>query len=322
MKKVIILLFLISFIESTALGQRIRRKRPISSGETEGYVSAGIQLNALNYLGDIPASFLFTRPGIGAFISRKVSPRLHARLSVAYGRIEGDDFSSSETTLSYARNLHFRNDILELGFTATWDLLPSYGKHYKRAPFTPYLMAGVALMHHNPQAKAPAEFGGDWVDLQPLGTEGQGRPTYGDPYSKIQIVFPVGAGIRWSVNERLDIGIESGIRFTLFDYLDDVAGEYANPDDLANPLAAALSNRSVETTAARTGEERDFSVAAENLGINQFTGFDGQTYRTLGTFVRGENTRGGAAGKNDFYIVTSFHISYIINVGLKCPKFR
>ncbi|NJO03341.1 MAG: hypothetical protein HC880_18125 [Bacteroidia bacterium] len=174
-----------------ALAQRLKKTKPLRSGETEGYVSAGFQLNALNYFGDVPADFRFTRPGIGAYLSRKLGPRIHANLTLSWGRLEGDDFSTDETSLTYARNLHFRNDILEIVTTASYDLIASYGKHQRRAPFYPHIsFLGVGLIHHNPRARTPLDQGNDWIDLQPLATEGQGRPGYAKPYSKIQLVLP------------------------------------------------------------------------------------------------------------------------------------
>ena len=50
-----------------------------------------------------------------------------------------------------------------------------------RVKWTPYVYAGIAGFLHNPQAIAPAKDlqgnalaeAGKWVDLRPLGTEGQ-----------------------------------------------------------------------------------------------------------------------------------------------------
>ncbi|MDX2301602.1 MAG: DUF6089 family protein [Microscillaceae bacterium] len=296
------------------------RSSSFPSRETEGYVSAGFQLNAMNYFGDIPSGVSFTRPGAGVFVMRKISPRSHLRLSLNWGRLEGDDFSSAENSGTYARNLHFRNDIVELTLVNTWDLIGSYGKYRKRVPFTPFLFFGFGLIHHNPQAKIILNQSTEWVDLQPLGTEGQGRPGYDAPYSKIQLVLPLGVGFKWSVNERLDIAIESGIRFTFFDHLDDVSGEYPNLDDLGNPLAASLSNRTLESVSARTNSTRNLEQAIAQFGVDAYIGFDGIRYETLGSFRRGESTRGNPSS-HDLYFTTGIHFSYIINVGLKCPQF-
>ncbi len=324
MKKYGLFIFIFSyfFLNTWALqAQRLRKTRALRSrSATEGYVSVGFQLNAMNYVGDIPSDITFTRPGLSIFLERKLGPRTQARLSYTWGRILGDDFSASEESGTYARNLHFRNDIQELALLLTYDLVPSFGKYGRRALFTPYFIGGIALFHHNPQAKIPVEQGNDWVSLQPLGTEGQGRPGYDDPYGKIQFAVPLGLGFRFALTERLDFGIESAVRFTFFDYLDDVSNEYPELDELGNPLVAALANRTLEEVAARAGEPRDLEAAIARFGQETYVGFDGQTYRTLGSFRRGQSTRGNPNTK-DIYIVTGFHLKYIINVGLKCPDF-
>ncbi len=302
--------------------QRMRPSKPMKPSNTEGYVSAGIQVNAMNYTGDIPAGPNYTRPGIGAFISRKISPKLHIQLGAAWGRLEADDAGTAPSNDTYARNLHFRNDLKEISLLAQWDVIGSYGKHFRRKGVSPYLYAGIALFHHNPQAKIPTAEGDAWVNLQPLGTEGQGRPGYAQMYSNIQIAVPVGFGFKFKLDQRWDMGIETGVRFTFFDYLDDVSGDYPDMADLGNPLAVAMSNRSLEPAAALSGELRDLDAIAARFGATEnYTGFDGRTYRTVPSFRRGQSTRGNVNSK-DMYFVTGVRLSYIINVGLKCPQFR
>ncbi|MEO1652859.1 MAG: DUF6089 family protein [Bacteroidota bacterium] len=321
-RKIILLVFLLSFFGQWSLfGQRLRKGRALRPKETEGYVSAGLQLGAANYFGDIPSGIQATRPSAGIFISRKLGPRSHARLGLSWLRLEADDFFSEETSGTYARNLHFRNDIIELSLVNTLDLIPSYGKHQRRALFTPYLYYGVAVIYQNPRARLPLNQGGDWIELQPLGTEGQGRPGYDDPYSKVQLAIPLGLGVKWAINERLNVGIESGIRFAFTDYLDDVSGEYPELDELGNPLAVALANRTLEEASALQNQNRALAAAIERFGIDSYVGFDGNTYQSLASFRRGESLRGNPNSR-DLYFVTSVHFSYIINVGLKCPQFK
>ena len=90
--------------------------------------------------------------------------------------------------------------------------------------------------------------------LRQLNTEGQGSSLYSDrqPYSSSAISIPFGAGVKYSINERINIGFEILHRFTNTDYLDDVRKTYvdlsvfpANPD--GSPSAAfLLHDRSYE----------------------------------------------------------------------------
>jgi hypothetical protein len=238
------------------------------------------------------------------------------------GRIEGDDAKAPINGDWYARNLHFRNDLKEVFVGFEYDFLASYGKHKKRKNFTPYFVAGVALLHHSPQAKTPLELGNQWIDLQGLGTEGQARIGYATPYSKIQFTIPIGLGLKLKINERTDFGFEIVPRFTFTDYLDDVSGAYPNMDDLGNPLAVAMSNRTLEKTAAFTKEARNLELMYSLYGSPiSYVGFDGNIYKTLPSFQNGQTMRGNPT-KKDMYLFTAFHLSYIVNVGLKCPQFR
>lgn len=305
--------------------QKLKRSKARRPSVTEGYVDFGASLGGANYFGDLPTDIALTRPSAGIFLARKLGPRTHARLSFTWAQILADDASAPPSEGVYARNLHFRNNIKELGLGLVFDLIPSYGKHFRRSGFTPFVSFGIALLHHNPQAKLPTElaqeYGDEWVELQPLGTEGQGRPGYDAPYNKIQWAIPLGIGFKFKINERWSFGVESSFRYTFNDYLDDVSGEYPEMATLGNPLAVAFSNRTLESTAAFSGTTRDLNPLIERFGVENYVGFDGQVYRTLGSFKRGESAR-GSRRYNDFYLITGFHLSYIINVGLKCPQSR
>ena len=67
-----------------------------------------------------------------------------------------------------------------------------------------------------------------WIDLQPLGTEGQGTTAYPDrkKYSRTQIAIPMGGGVKISLNDNLNIAFSFSARKTYTDYLDDVSTTY------------------------------------------------------------------------------------------------
>ncbi|MEO8734182.1 MAG: hypothetical protein ABI373_07615, partial [Flavobacteriales bacterium] len=59
-----------------------------------------------------------------------------------------------------------------------------------------YLFAGVGAFHFNPQA----QYKGNWVDLRPLGTEGQGLPGGPVEYSLTGVCIPMvlASARRWT----------------------------------------------------------------------------------------------------------------------------
>ena len=344
-----IMVFLLCLNTFEILGQNSRR---------EAYWTVGVQLNAFNYFGDIAplsSSFStdlsFTRPNFGIEVSKKLSSRLHLRGSFAYGRLRGDDFESADLTTErigrFGRNLHFRNDIFELAFTAHFELFPSRGRFYRRRYVSPYIFAGIAGFYHNPQAKVPLNFSGtgaspgEWVNLRPLSTEGQGLTrqfgddagtSYASQYSLFQPAIPAGLGVRVRLGDRIDLAFEIGFRFLFFDHIDDVGGNYPDIRDLESDLARALYERSAEPNAAVSGDARDLQALIEVVGaqtslygvINSDGGVDMEDVpgfsRLTSYGLRGEK-RGNTPSENDLYLVTGFHLSYILTTK-RFPRYR
>ncbi len=295
----------------------VAQRRPF--GETEGYMSFGIQLNAMNFKGDVYSDLSLTRPGVFLHATRKLGERVHARLSIGVGRIMGNDIKAEENSFKYARNLNFRNDLKEITLVGTYDIAGSPGRFFRRRGFTPYVLGGIGIVHHSPKGHAEATSAARWTDLQALGTEGQGRPGYDTPYSKVQVVVPLGVGLRWKLNRRWDFAIEASVRLSLTDYLDDVGGNFVDPSDLNSDLAKSFANRSFEAIGAINRTPRNVGQLREQYGSTTYTGFDGNAYENLNNLGVGDAR--GKKGK-DIYIVTGFHFTYIIDTGLSCPQLR
>ncbi|GHB53722.1 DUF6089 family protein [Persicitalea jodogahamensis] len=299
------------------------------------YSSVSVGIGTSSYYGDLApysrpfaSTFGMMRWSVTADYTRHFTPRFGARASFTWARISGDDFQmnkgSNGRALSFARNLHFRNDLKEFALTGIFKIIPDSRSYDRRPQFSPYIFAGIAAVAHNPMARVPDLDGNQWVKLQPLGTEGQGSPgDYAKPYSLVQLAIPVGFGLRYKINQRFDVSAELGFRFTSTDYLDDVSGNYPDPNVLKDDLSRAMSNRSAEPTAARKGGDRTAGLRnflAEQYGIND-AGIDpfvaiGQTdYASPGT------PRGNPARK-DSYMLGSIHLTYIIGSPIKCPPLK
>ena len=84
---------------------------------------------------------------------------------------------------------------------------------------------------------------GEWVDLQPLSTEGQGTTSFPDrkKYMLAQFAIPFGGGFKFSLNKVSNIILEYSIRKTFTDYLDDVSTTYPGE----NVLRPEFGNESV-----------------------------------------------------------------------------
>ena len=303
-------------------------------GKEKVYQTLGFSVNALNYYGDlaptpkkISTDISFTRPGFGISYSRRMGPRFTMQGQFMFATISGSDNESADKgdlsngAFRYKRNLSFRNQIKELSVVAIFDLFENQATYMSRAKWTPYVYFGLAGFLHNPQAKAPATDlqgnalaeNGKWVDLRPLGTEGQYSkldPTdvnYGiKPYSLLQVSVPFGVGARFRLNEVWDLSADIGLRYTFTDYLDDVSGNYVSLTKLNSPLAQAMSYRTSELGPPPNPTPSGIP------GVNVEAGYGTE---------HPDNKRGGK-NQNDLYMVTCIKISYIISPSFHKAKFR
>lgn len=197
------------------------------------------------YIGDLNPyqHFQNTQLSGGLLYRYTINSRIELRANILYGQVGAND-ADSKIDLHRDRNLSFQSDI--------WELAGGIEFHYfnyqignEKYFFTPYMFIEMGVFRMNPMT----EFNGDMVELQPLGTEGQGSSLSDkDPYSLTQIVIPFGVGIKLNINRRVAIGLEYGMRKTFTDYLDDVGGNYVNQEVLIQEngnIAARLADRSL-----------------------------------------------------------------------------
>lgn len=306
-------------------------------GKQKAYSAVGLQVNALNYYGDLaprPSHFStdisFTRPGFGLSFMHRFGPRYTVLATGMFGTLKGADAQSADKddlsngVYRYKRNLSFRNQIKELSVVAVLDLFKNEGNYIARVKWTPYAFVGISVFMHNPQAQAPATGlngnalpeAGQWVDLRPLGTEGQFSTLQSTdansgikPYNLTQFAVPFGLGARLKLNEVMDLWADIGFRYTFTDYLDDVSSNYVDLGALNTDLARAMSYRTNELNLSSS--------------TRTYVGRDGQTYRVETGYgeENPDNMRGSKKDK-DTYMVTSIRLTYIIGATFHKAKFR
>lgn len=209
------------------------------------------------------------RPSIGAFFRYNMGGNFAFRLEMTYLNLAGDDkstgngsfsatqFSDKDGWFRYYRNLHFQSHCFEM--TNSVEITPYNFKIHrvkthgnaKHHVIAPYGVLGVGFLVFNPQAN----YNGQWVDLEPLRTEGQGLVEGRNSYSLTQFILPLGFGLRWEYNHSFVFSLEVNHRFTFTDYLDDVSTDYVHPDVFESnfyPQKAALA-----TALARRSQEQD-----------------------------------------------------------------
>lgn len=201
----------------------------------------------------------------------------------------------------YTRNLSFRSPIYEISLTAEFhpiDFFHNFNPELYPPAFSPYIIGGIGFFHFNPQAR----LNNDWIDLQPLHTEGEGFAEYPGrkEYKLNQINIPLGVGISYELSPKFNIRLEYIDRHLFTDYLDDVHDKYINPALFSKYLsgtrlteALILNNRGrtdalpTETT-ARPGGRRGNPLNNDSyFTINFKVGF-----------VFGRNKTSSSSGKD------------------------
>lgn len=237
MKKLLIILISVCCISSLN-AQKL-------ANEIGGWIGGSYYLGELNPYKQYNQTHL-----AGGLLYRKnINKRIALRLHVSYGMVTGAD-SMSTVAADKNRNLSFRSRIFEMGPIIEINFFEyeagrKIGRNYYKNIISPYYFIGLNYFKMNPQAV----FQDDFIDLQTLGTEGQGSALNDrKKYSLNQISIPMGFGLKMSVTPRMNISFEYGIRKTFTDYLDDVSGEYVDPVALAQlngPLAAHYADQSL-----------------------------------------------------------------------------
>ena len=237
------------------------------------YWEGGVTIAPSNFLGDLGGNpgkgstflkdnnFSQTRFFIGGFVAVHPSELLGARFSLSYGRLSGDDaVIKGKGGLEEARrlrNLNFKTSVVEALLmaeiypTVLLEADPTDVYHKVR----PYGVAGIGAFRFNPKGQDPGT--GQWVDLQPLRTEGQGMAEYPDrkPYKLTQLNIPLGVGIKYYVSDNFALSFEIIHRKTMTDYVDDVSTQYIDANLFYNYLPAAqaaIADRTYNKSPLRT----------------------------------------------------------------------
>ena len=216
----------------------------------------GIRGNGRPFLKDL--TFGNNRLNGSIYLSALYKYAVGVRLEGTFGTIKAYDSISLKSVSEgrYERNISFKSNISEISLVAEFHPLFIFINWLNRdnepPRLSPYLAAGVGFFSFNPQAK----LNNNWIDLQPLSTEGQGFAEYPNRkvYKLKQLSFPVGVGFKYELSPAINLRFEIIDRITTTDYLDDLSTRYVNPNlfskyftgtQLAN--AQALNDRRSKT---------------------------------------------------------------------------
>ncbi len=231
-----------------------------------------VALGATNFLGELGGAnrvgthafrdleFSLTRPAAAIGYRYKLSPTFAIHTKGSFGIVTGDDKLTQEPYRNN-RNLSFKSNIYELSTNLELSFLQEQVGHRYRLrgvrgirniEISAYGFLGVGVFHFNPKAKLD----GNWYELQPLGTEGQGAVPTRKKYKRTQLCVPLGLGVKYAIDRQWSVGLEIGLRYTFTDYIDDVSKSYYYPrGGASDEVVIQLADRSLDDK-DHVGEQR------------------------------------------------------------------
>lgn len=258
-----------------------------ANAQTYEYVQKGefgITAGLAHYFGDINtrAGINRPKPAVGAFFRKAFGNYVGLRISAHFLQLGYSD-TYSKNDFQKTRNLSFNTNVWELALQGDFNFFKFVpGDPYHS--FTPYITLGVGAFTFDPYAylNGKKEF------LRPLGTEGQligynGRK----PYNTLAISIPLGVGIKYNINDRMNFSIEVAHRFTTTDYLDDVSTTYIGAGRFTALSSAALL------------QDRSYEIDPDNI-------------------IGVEGRQRGWSKQRDQYIIAEIGLTYNIS-RYKCP---
>jgi hypothetical protein len=243
----------------------------------------GITAGLAHYFGDLNNRNQINRPKIalGAFVRKQFGNYTSVRLSAHYALLGYSDIYS-DNQYQIRRNLSFNTNIFEIALQGDFNFfkfIPTDPAH----SFTPYATLGIGFFSYDPYAF----YGNEKVYLRPLNTEGEGFYKGRKSYGSMAMCFPIGFGLKYAINDKVNLSFEVTHRFTTTDYIDDVSTTYIGVDKFPSPnggksIAAIMQDRSVEvgTPIGIEGRQRGFSKQKDQYIMAEFgVSFNITSYR-------------------------------------------
>lgn len=158
-------------------------------------------VGVVSYLGDFNGSPLSNAQPLGTVVLRRIfNPYMGLRLAATYGKLKGSSADVSTYYPDYQQATYdFNNTLADLSLTYEYNFWPyGTGHDYRGAKrLTPFIYGGL---------------GATYVS--------------GDGNNAFTANVPIGIGVKYKVAQRLNVGLEWGIHFSLSDKLDGVTDPY------------------------------------------------------------------------------------------------
>ena len=199
---------------------------------------------ATNYQGDLQDkryTFDQAHAAGGLGINYDLNDRLSVRAALTAGKLSADDKYGRNSV----RNLNFTSNLTEAQLGLQYNITPM-GEH----ALTPYVFAGFAIYRFNPYTH---DSSGSKYYLRDLSTEGQGFIEGKKYYNLTALSIPMGGGVKLSLSDNINVGLEVGIRKLFTDYIDDVSTAYVDKNELILNRGAKAAELAYRGNALKNG---------------------------------------------------------------------
>lgn len=190
MKKITILIALMALTQSAT-----------AQDDPEYRLEVGAGVGMTGYLGDFNGNLTKKLQPMVSLSGRYVfNPWMALRLNLGYGKMKGSSSDVDTYYPDYAEEAYkFDNTLYDMAVTYEYNFMPyGTGWDYRGAKrFTPFVFGGIGL-------------------------------AYADTPEKGRLAFniPIGAGVKYKLGERVNLGLEWSMHFTQSDWLDGVKDPY------------------------------------------------------------------------------------------------
>lgn len=169
--------------------------------QPEYRLEIGGGFGAVTYLGDFNGNIFKEIQPMGSVLAKyRFDPRMALAMNVSYGQLKGSS-RNAKTYYPDITDYSFKSSLVDVGLRFEYNFWPyGTGEEYRGAKrLTPYIFLGIGMTIAKPNTTSTTE---------------------------TAMNVPLGAGVKYKLGERLNLGVEWAIHFTTSDMLDGVKDPY------------------------------------------------------------------------------------------------
>jgi opacity protein-like surface antigen len=190
----------------------------------------GLHAGTFIYQGDLTpndyGAFNTMKPGFAITATRNLNSLYAVRFQLLRGSLKGDDSKYENPDWRQQRNFNFKTPVTELSVQGVRNILRLKSNDAGIINFSPYVFAGISYSFLNIKRDWSqfnyAHFAGESAVIDGLDEDINHKPPKG------LFSFPIGAGVRYGITEKLSFSLEGTYRIIGNDYLDGFS-RAANP---------------------------------------------------------------------------------------------